>query len=133
MNIDLNIGVAALSKIKGDLSQILTDGENNNYLEETWYNLQFELTYPFKVKVPITIAKADCIADILVPIAKRYKEIYQEEKATSKLSADRSNGNLINRAETDGKYQIWGHVIEDLVFEGLKLNKDGLSEVYIGS
>lgn len=130
--IELNIPIKSLSKIKGDLSDILTDGDNQSILDETWYDLKFELVYPLSVKVPIVIEKADCIADILVPIAKKYKEIYKEEAATTKLTGS-PEGNLINRSKTDGTYGIWGHDFGDLVFEGLVLNKEGLSEVYIGS
>jgi len=49
-----------------------------------------------------------------------YKKIYKEEAKTSKLKEEsiskRTKGasNLINRAETNGKYGIWGHGIEDL-------------------
>lgn len=49
-----------------------------------------------------------------------YQKIYKEEAKTSKLKEEsiskRTKGasNLINRAETNGKYGIWGHSIGDL-------------------
>lgn len=44
--------------------------------------------------------------------------MYWEEEESTKLpvetSAERHGGILANRAETDGRWGIWGHELEDL-------------------
>jgi len=53
-------------------------------------------------------------------IAQAYQDIYNQEAETTTLPiesvAERSGGQcrLLNRAETNGTYGIWGHDLEDL-------------------
>ena len=58
-------------------------------------------------------------------ICEQYHAIYDEENGTSSVKeqscAEAGQGTLINRVQTDGKYGIWGHVIGDLVLEGVSV------------
>lgn len=45
-------------------------------------------------------------------VAKTYRQIYEEEKASKESSP-------LPEDETDGKYRIWGHDISELVLEGM--------------
>ncbi len=67
-------------------------------------------------------------------IANKYQEIYQEERDTSVLPeetckerSERLGGKkcyMINRAQTDGKYGIWGHALEDIVINWVTYYED---------
>jgi len=57
---------------------------------------------------------------VLRKIAKTYQDIYEEEERTTTLpvetTANRFPGcHLINRAETDGTYDIHSHPLADLL------------------
>jgi len=70
------------------------------------------------------------LRDLLNAIRENYIRIFEEERQTSTLPEEsiskrqqRLNPNnknfLINRAETNGKYGIWGHDFSDLFLEGI--------------
>jgi hypothetical protein len=52
-------------------------------------------------------------------ICKHYRKMYAEEDGTSNipglLGCQGGEAPMLNRQQTDGKYGIWGHCIEDLV------------------
>lgn len=86
--------------------------------------LKVRLTYPLSTYREITIEPFMrgtgkrrqgllTVGYVLWCIAREYRRIYS--KANRK------------------KYGVWGHGIGDLVFEGLKIHKDGTAEVWIGS
>lgn len=86
--------------------------------------LKVRLTYPLTTYREITIEPFMrgtgkrkqgllTVGYVLWCIAREYRRIYS--KANRK------------------KYGVWGHGIGDLVFEGLKIHKDGTAEVWIGS
>ena len=52
-------------------------------------------------------------ADLARAVSARYNAIYAEENMTSDVEPQFIPG-MLNRAPTDGKYKIWGHVIGDL-------------------
>lgn len=96
------------------------------------------IDYPLRNKYEqeiITGKKGMVLREVLNIAVDAYKKIYKEERKTSKLKEEsiskRSKGKslLINRAETDGKYGIWGHGIEDLTITNImvKGNKIYLS------
>jgi hypothetical protein len=60
--------------------------------------------------------------DLLVLGRVDYEQIYREEADSSSVSASRIPG-MLNRETTDGKYGIWGHEIENLVFEGIEVDE----------
>lgn len=78
----------------------------------------FTYDYPLENEVELKhhLTEATSILDILELAAKDYQQIYDEEDETA--SADPTpSGALLNRRESHGKHGIWGHGIEDLVFE----------------
>lgn len=60
-------------------------------------------------------------------ICLQYKKMYDEENASVEVSSIEERmkkGGLLNREQTDGKYGIWGHDIEDLYLEGIKYDEN---------
>lgn len=55
-------------------------------------------------------------------ICDRYRQIYDEEEASSAVPAANIPG-MLNRCQTDGKYGIWGHSIEDLLLVDVTFDK----------
>lgn len=55
-------------------------------------------------------------------ICNTYRMIYDTEKGTSSINADKIPG-MLNRNITDGMYGIWGHDIDDLVIEGISITR----------
>jgi hypothetical protein len=77
-------------------------------------------------------------AQIASAIRNKYVEIYEMEKKTSNLPeetiSERYPGSLLlNRAETNGIYGIWGHMLDDLCLSGMKKRRDGKWELLIDS
>ncbi|MBI5531291.1 MAG: hypothetical protein HY898_01150 [Deltaproteobacteria bacterium] len=63
-------------------------------------------------------------------IAERYAQVYAEEEKTASKPAGKVPG-LENRNETDGKYGISMHVLDDLVIEGIDVKLDERGEVIV--
>jgi hypothetical protein len=53
-------------------------------------------------------------ADLARAVAERYAAIYADEAATTAVPAARVPG-MLNRAQTSGRYGIWGHDLGDLM------------------
>lgn len=115
MQIQLNANIKAISEINGDLSFILNgideEGELIHCLDKEYKNLSFTINYPLGKDVVIIIEKANMLSDILVPIAMKYKEIYNVPE----------------------KYGVWGHVFDDLFFESISIKDDEECELIVGS
>nr|WP_068893116.1 hypothetical protein [Pedobacter panaciterrae] len=60
---------------------------------------------------------------LLNEISKAYRKIYEEEEAsaTIKTIPREKRKTLYNRNETNGKYGIWGHDIEDLILTQIEI------------
>lgn len=110
--IELNIHVESLANVQGDLTKIIHDTSGERWFEKPYENLKISLTYPFKTPYLLTIEKANNLSDILVPIAKTYKDIIYANSE---------------------QYGVWGHVFGDLWFEELTINDDGNCEIFIGN
>ncbi len=52
-------------------------------------------------------------ADLVRLISEEYQRIYLEEECTSEINVRLIPGTL-NRNETNGKFGVWGHTLEDL-------------------
>ncbi len=109
--IELNIRVTSLLDIEGNIVTIFNETTGKGKLKKEYSNLIFEIDYPLSTPVFVFIPIAKHIADILIPIAKAYKKIYSDPK----------------------KYGVWGHLIEDLYFEGIGIKENGVCKLYIGS
>ncbi|MBD3584054.1 hypothetical protein [Flavobacterium selenitireducens] len=77
-------------------------------------NIDYPLNKPFKFKLqnPNGFTRRQ----LALEISKKYKEMYAEEESTAKTKTIPMNERkgIINRNETDGKFGIWGHDIQDL-------------------
>ena len=95
------------------------------------YDYPLSNTASFKHKLT-----ADMNAGQILKLARKdYERIYREEDKSTRVPVTvGKNGPLFNRDRSDGKYGIWGHCIEDLFFEGIKINEKKKSVAfYIGS
>jgi hypothetical protein len=80
-----------------------------------------EIEHPFTVKTTTL--------ELLKFGKEDYTKIYTEEDATAPVPAQDSQKlagglTLMNRTRTKGKHGIWGHVLNDLWFEGIHINLD---------
>jgi len=87
------------------------------------------IDYPVSTEVEFEVELAHCVNDMIDAICKKYKEIYKEEEETSTIKEApvgmcASGIYLMNRKRTNGKYGIWGHVIEDLYLDRLELDTE---------
>lgn len=89
------------------------------------YPLTHEVTFTFEGKKPWRLS------DILDKIAEGYCKIYDEEDETRTVDTV-IRGTLLNRPTTNGKYGIWGHILNDLYVEGL-YKKSGIWYMDTGS
>lgn len=69
--------------------------------------------------------------DILAIAKADYEFIYAAEEADD--GPTENIPGMLNRASSDGRYGIWGHCIEDLFFEGIKIDESNIVEFVIGS
>jgi hypothetical protein len=67
-------------------------------------------------------------ADLARAVSARYNKIYDEEEATSDVEPQYIPG-MLNRAPTNGKYKIWGHVLGDLLLH--TVSHDPAADLYI--
>jgi len=88
---------------------------------------EYPLDNPVETEHPFTAATT--VMDLLRFGQADYEKIYAEEDATAPVAAQDSqklaNGlTLMNRTTTKGKHGIWGHVLNDLWFEGIHIDLD---------
>lgn len=73
---------------------------------------------------------------LALEISKKYHEIYQTEESSAKTKTIpiEKRERLINRNETDGKYGIWGHDIDDLDLSSIEVYKteNGKIQIILG-
>jgi len=117
-----------LSNVKKDLKRMLNVDDIVIAKRHKTISLVFD--YPLEKEVVFDLESPDgggfTRGQLVSAIANKYKQIYKEEEETSSLPvesmSERStrvgftgpgSGN-INRAQTNGKYGIWGHDLEDL-------------------
>jgi hypothetical protein len=62
-------------------------------------------------------------ADLARAVAERYAAIYADEAATAAAPATRVPG-MLNRAQTSGRYGIWGHDLGDLMLVTVEHNPE---------
>ncbi len=73
---------------------------------------------------------------LILEISKKYIEIYNEEEKSAKtktIPVNKRKG-LINRNQTDGKYEVWGHDIGDLDLSSIEVykSKEGKIQIVLG-
>jgi hypothetical protein len=99
--------------------------------------IKIAYTYPLSKPVTLTHVAPNTNGftrkELVEQIQANYIRIYNEESATIEKPATNIPG-WYNREETDGKYGIWGHCIEDLSLMNLYLREgDTVYEMSIDS
>ncbi len=88
--------------------------------------IDYPLSVPYKEEIS-TGKNGMKISEVIDLGVKAYHKIYNEERKSSSLKEEsiqkRTKGKslLINRAETNGRYGIWGHDLSDLAIVGVSV------------
>lgn len=77
--------------------------------------------YRFELNSPAGFTRGQLLSEITKHYVQLYKE--EEESATTKTIPMKDRKGLINRNETNGKYGIWGHDLEDLILTDVNVYK----------
>jgi hypothetical protein len=116
------------------------DSEVNNLIEkdEIVINkgnvtliIDYPLNNPVEIQIKANNSNGFSRKELAQKISTEYKRIYQEEEESAKTKTtpiDERQG-LINRNQTDGKYGIWGHDIDDLDLSAIILRKAENGEI----
>ena len=104
------------------------------------YTVTYSYPLSNKVRKQHDLTEKTTVAQLLHLAAKDYKTIYDEEDAslttTQVVDVQKlpSGAVLHNRNRTDGVHGIWGHVFNDLWFEGITIDGHSKTVVFqIGS
>jgi len=113
----------SLKNASSEVSQLINSDEI--IIKENAVNIVFD--YPLNKPTNLEIVNDNGFSrkDLILVISKKYHEIYDEEEKTAKtktIPMDKRTG-IINRNETDGKYGIWGHDLEDLDLSGIEIHQ----------
>jgi predicted nucleotidyltransferase len=87
--------------------------------------IDYPLSNPVEIMIMSDSEKGFTRKKLVEEISKAYNQIYKEEEETSNIKTipifEREG--VINRNQTDGKYGIWGHDIDDLDLSGIVLRE----------
>lgn len=88
--------------------------------------LKVNIDYPLSKKASFwyTWEKWFEPSDLILAICDQYRNIYKEEALS--LTECTSSPTIYNRGKSNGKWGIWGHVIEDLYLEKITIDTDTL-------
>lgn len=91
--------------------------------------IAIKFDYPLNNPIELTFKSKNgfTLGDLFCCIYTGYKKIYREEGDAPMIPG------MYNRQTSNGKYGIWGHVIDDLYLEGATEVKPGKFELSIGS
>lgn len=92
------------------------------------------ITYPLSVEISLALEKKGGFTrlDVFKSIYEAYKQIYEEEEKD--VGDPGTYDNLYNRRQSEGKYGIWGHYLEELVIESVTYDpKEKRLSMFIGS
>lgn len=85
--------------------------------------IDYPLSNPFKKK--FKVAKGGMTrAKLVALVIKSYKKIYADEDKDMGTQTGFIPG-MLNRATSEGRYGIWGHVMEDLMLHTATVQKNG--------
>lgn len=94
--------------------------------------LRFALTYPLNNPKSVVFTHADGTGwsrrQFVDAVRAAYQTLYDEESAHPGYFEG-----MLNRAQSPGPYQIWGHDISELALEGAQLLSDGSWHLSMGS
>lgn len=101
--------------------------------------IDYPLSNPVEIKLSAKTDKGFTRKELIENISTEYRRIYKEEEESAEVKTiplEECQG-LINRNQTNGKYGIWGHDIDDLdlsaVIIGKTANGEIILELYIES
>lgn len=105
-----------------DLSNLVNPDENviNSPSINIDYNYPLKSDFIFEEKAPNS--QFFTRKDIAQVVMNRYENIYKEEEETSTQKPHAHSNLPYNRAESDGKYGIYGHYLSDLALHTLYYN-----------
>lgn len=88
------------------------------------------IEYPLHNKAEIVISDITTLNDLLRDAVEGYQQIYEIEelsltKPSSRLCDEIPGCSLINRNETNGVFEIWGHDLGDLAIGGINIYENG--------
>lgn len=87
--------------------------------------IDYPLNNPVEIKIKSDNSKGFTRKELVQKISTEYNRIYKEEEDSAKTKTtpiDERQG-VINRNQTDGKYGIWGHDIDDLDLSAIVLRQ----------
>ncbi len=141
----INLGYIHISSYKknSDLVEIYEDTDEEFKLEQIKEKEQcdpneiilqggnqfdLEIIYPLETPFVTKLDTKNGLSrrEVVDFVVKSYKQIYKEEKQSSKIKAA-NLPNMYNRNQTNGKYGIWGHDIGDLVLHSLYIDGNKLT------
>ena len=87
--------------------------------------IDYPLNNPVEIKIKSDNSNGFTRKELAQKISAEYNRIYKEEEesAITKTTPIDERQGLINRNQTDGKYGIWGHDIDDLDLSAIILRK----------
>lgn len=106
----------------GFASQEVMDYLDGNQIQA----LTCVINYPLSQECKFQITKRGdyfYLSDIILAICDKYREIYAEEDTTSTIKAENIPG-WWNRNETDGKWGISLHYLDELILTDIVLDTD---------
>ena len=87
--------------------------------------VDYPVTGVWKCKISSGNSKGFTRVELVNEISRAYHSIYAEEERTTKtkIVPNAQKKTMFNRHQTDGKYGVWGHDIDDLVLYNVELRK----------
>lgn len=101
--------------------------------------IDYPLNNPVEIEISSEKQEGFTRKDLILIVSQEYKRIYneEEESADTKTIAPGDREGLMNRNQTDGKYGIWGHDINDLDLSAVVVHTQNNSipivELYVES
>ena len=93
--------------------------------------IDYPLNNPVEIKIKSNDSSGFTRKELAEKISSHYKRIYKEEEESTEnktIPIDEREG-IINRNQTDGKYGIWGHDIDDLDLSAIIVTKTENGEI----
>ena len=100
------------------------------------HKITVQIDYPLNKPYSFELSSANGFtrAQLIQAIIDNYNKIYQEEEATAivKTVPLKERKGMSNRNETNGKYGIWGHDIDDLSLSEIEVYRAADGKITLG-
>ncbi len=115
----------SIKNAEGELDRLI--GGDEIVLQETKALLiiDYPVAKPIEIEINASTVEGFRRAGLVRRISSEYHRIYREEESSAKtktIPIEQREG-IINRNQTDGKYGIWGHDIDDLVLSAIIVHR----------